>query len=1209
MVLFLWLGTGTNSLYGQNALNFDGTNDFVNCGNAASLQLSTGTIEAWIKTSNAGAGFRGIVVKNSAYGLFMNDNVLIGYSWGSTGIMTTNVSLNDNAWHHVAMSFQSGVTNGTRIYIDGVLRATSLLTVSTQTTGLSIGSGATTGGQNFTGNIEDVRIWSTVRTATEIANNRGCELVGTETGLVSYYKMNQGTASGTNTGITTLNDAKGSSNGTLTNFALTGATSNWVTASNSGLTAPTVSIVASATNIAYGTSVTFTATPSGGTSPTYQWKKNGNNVGTNSTTYTDAALLNSDVITCVMTSNNACSISIAATSNAITMSVTYNNALAFNGGNNVTLGNDIGLSNTDFTIEVWIKANGTGNQTVISNRFLSSTDNWYTFGIKYGVFALEGQGVYVHSPFTPANTNWNHIAVTRSGTTYKFYVNGQLENEFIGTATSFVGNSVIGSWADGSRDYLNGALDELRIWNVARTKAEIQANVNTQLSACNLPNLTHYYKFDNGIPSGNNTAATTLTDCAGTYNGTLLGFTLTSGNTTSNWINSTASTNITSIPSPTVSISTNATTVIQGTNVTFTATLTNGGATATIYQWKKNGTNVGSNASTYSDATLQNGDVITCNMMGNPSYLISPVATSNSITMTVTATPSVSIVASPSGTITTGTSVTFTATPTNGGTTPTYQWKKGSTDVGTNSAIYTDATLANGDIISCIMTSSLANASPITATSNSITMTVVAPTPNALHFDGTNDYVALPNINPISSGTPGQYTVETWVKLNAYTSGIGCWIYGDETGGNGGIIMQISSTGYIWTFRAATGIVTSTAQVPLNTWTHIAFVQDASNLKLYVNGVFIQNLLSGANLNLETTNPPKIGALPDGSRALNGMLDEMRIWNVARTATEIANNYSCQLAGSESGLVAYYKFNQGVAESTNTGLTTLTDATANGNNGTLTNFALTGTTSNWVSSSVSTSVTPSVSIAANPVGTITSGTSVTFTATPTNGGAAPSYQWEKNGNNVGTNNATYTDAALVNNDVIACVMTSSVTCANTATANSNNITMTVNAVLPIELLSFNGQVTERGNLLTWQTANETNNKGFQVERLNAAGNDWDILGFVKAQGKEASYNFTDNTPLSMSYYRLRQIDNDGKETLSTVIFVSTKSNNNLKVYPNPVSNILTIENAESGDFQILNLLGQQVMSGKATQRIDVSALPQGAYFLKVGREQLRFVKQ
>ncbi len=101
-------------------------------------------------------------------------------------------------------------------------------------------------------------------------------------------------------------------------------------------------------------------------------------------------------------------------------------------------------------------------------------------------------------------------------------------------------------------------------------------------------------------------------------------------------------------------------------------------------------------------------------------------------------------------------------------------------------------------------------------------------------------------------------------------------------------------------------------------------------------------------------------------------------------------------------------------------------------------------------------VTPSVSIAANPSGSITTGTSVTFTATPTNGGTTPAYQWKKNGSDVGTNSATYTDAALANNDVISCVMTSNDPCASPTTATSNEITMSVTVVEQQPLPMFTG---------------------------------------------------------------------------------------------------------------------------------------------------------
>ncbi|MGN6477449.1 MAG: beta strand repeat-containing protein, partial [Flavipsychrobacter sp.] len=86
----------------------------------------------------------------------------------------------------------------------------------------------------------------------------------------------------------------------------------------------------------------------------------------------------------------------------------------------------------------------------------------------------------------------------------------------------------------------------------------------------------------------------------------------------------------------------------------------------------------------------------------------------------------------------------------------------------------------------------------------------------------------------------------------------------------------------------------------------------------------------------------------------------------------------------------------------------------------------------------------SVSAAASPTGAICSGTNVTFTATPVNGGTTPAYQWLLNGSPVGTATATYSSASLANNDVVAVRMISSATCPYPDTVFSTNITMTVN---------------------------------------------------------------------------------------------------------------------------------------------------------------------
>lgn len=120
-------------------------------------------------------------------------------------------------------------------------------------------------------------------------------------------------------------------------------------------------------------------------------------------------------------------------------------------------------------------------------------------------------------------------------------------------------------------------------------------------------------------------------------------------------------------------------------------------------------------------------------------------------------------------------------------------------------------------------------------------------------------------------------------------------------------------------------------------------------------------------------------------------------------------------------------------------------------------------------------VVPAVSIASSDADNIIcTGTSVTFTATPTNGGAGPSYQWKKNGTNVGTSSNTYTNAALLNSDIISCVMTSNASCPSPATATSSSITNTVNSISVGGTVASDQSVMSGGNAAT---VNLTGNTG------------------------------------------------------------------------------------------------------------------------------------
>jgi hypothetical protein len=117
------------STFNYGFFTFDGSNDNINFGNSNSVRLLNGTISAWVKATSPGAGFRGIMAKQNAYGLFYNDSVLAAYDWGAGGgTRSTGVNIADGTWKNVVMTFQSAVSNGTKIYINGSSVLTTTMT-------------------------------------------------------------------------------------------------------------------------------------------------------------------------------------------------------------------------------------------------------------------------------------------------------------------------------------------------------------------------------------------------------------------------------------------------------------------------------------------------------------------------------------------------------------------------------------------------------------------------------------------------------------------------------------------------------------------------------------------------------------------------------------------------------------------------------------------------------------------------------------------------------------------------------------------------------------------------------------------------------------------------------------------------------------------------------------------------------------------------
>ena len=165
------------------------------------------------------------------------------------------------------------------------------------------------------------------------------------------------------------------------------------------------------------------------------------------------------------------------------------------------------------------------------------------------------------------------------------------------------------------------------------------------------------------------------------------------------------------------------------------------------------------------------------------------------------------------------------------------------------------------------------------------------------------------------------------------------------------------------------------------------------------------------------------------------------------------------------------------------------------------------------------------------------------------------------------------------------------------------------AALPIELLSFMGQHTEKGNLLTWATTNEIQNKGFDIER-SKDGIRFDKIGFVDGNGTSTqvqNYRFEDSSPWESAekvvYYRLKQLDFDGGFDYSNIISIRINGKNTIGIYPNPGKDIFTltgVKNVEDETFTIVNSAGQTLpVVVQDNGQLDLSPFPPGIYYLRI----------
>jgi hypothetical protein len=839
----------------NNALMFNGNNHIaVTSAPTIPAGNSAYTIEAWVKPNSilgadgiVGWGNYGSTNEVNAF-RFNGPTQLINYWWGSDLVVNIPNVLDGN-WHHVVATF-NGTTRS--IYMDGVLRGSDAPTGHnvTITNNLTIAKTCPTCGvELLNGAMDEVRIWNVGRTQAQILATMNATIPVNTPGLAAYYRMDE------ETGTTTTDNTGNGNNGTLI------SNPTWIVPSTSpatNLTAcvgtpitytytvnPTATINAVANQVVCNagatTAVNFGTTATAGTT-TYAW--------TNNTTSIGLAASGTGNIPSFTATNNG----TAPVTATITVTPTYitpvNNALMFNGNNHiaVTSAPTIPAGNSAYTIEAWVKPNSIlGADGIVGWGNYGSTNEVNAFRFNGPTQLINywwGSDLVVNIP-NVLDGNWHHVVATFNGTTRSIYMDGVLRGSDTPTGhnVTITNNLTIAKTCPFCGvELLNGAMDEVRIWNVGRTQAQILATMNSTIPV-NTAGLAAYYRMDEGT-------GTITTDNTGNgNNGTLISNPTWIVPSTSPAANLTACTGTpityTYTVNPTATINAVANQVVCNGAST---TVVNFGTTAipmpigstTTYAWTNNTPSIGLAANGTGNLASFNAvntttAPITATITVTPTFTngaVSCVGNVRTFTITVNPTAIVNTVAnqvvcngSPVTAITFGT----TAIPMPIGSTTTYAWTNNTTSIGlaasgtgniasfngvntgtapVTATITVTPTFTNGGV-SCVgsprtFTITVNPTATVTTISNKVECNgsvVAAVTPASPNTGGTVTYAWANNNIAIGLAASGTGIIPSFTATNTGIAPITATVTVTPTFTNGGVSCTGTASTYTITIN------------------------------------------------------------------------------------------------------------------------------------------------------------------------------------------------------------------------------------------------------------------------------------------------------------------------------------------------------------------------------------------------------------------------